>query len=129
MTATLFSPAMLQDSRLTSDFREQFDEQPEGSLVAQFVSLQQRVASLESLIREVRDVTVSQRTIKESYTTHELAEILQRSEYTVREWCRLRRINARKALSGRGVDQEWRIDHAELVRYQNEGLLPVPDHY
>ncbi|MBI3464957.1 MAG: helix-turn-helix domain-containing protein [Planctomycetes bacterium] len=68
-------------------------------------------------------------TAKQSYSTHEVARILGRRPFTVREWCRLGRVNARLALSGRGVDKEWRITHEELERIQNEGLLPLPQRY
>ncbi|MAT73486.1 MAG: hypothetical protein CMJ58_28725 [Planctomycetaceae bacterium] len=66
---------------------------------------------------------------KESYSTQEIASILGRKPYTVREWCRLRRINATKAMCGRGCEEEWRVSHDELVRIQNEGLLPPPERF
>ena len=53
--------------------------------------------------------------------------MLGKDEYTVREWCRHRRVNAQKRRSGRGKFQEWVIAHAELERFQREGLLP-PKH-
>lgn len=65
--------------------------------------------------------------IRESYTTKQIAEILKKKEYTVREWCRLGRINAEKTSCGRGNEGEWRIPHSELVRYRKEGLLPLSD--
>lgn len=68
---------------------------------------------------------VEQHSQKEFYTTAEIARILSRSEFTIREWCRLRRISAEKSHSGRGNTKEWRISHSELIRVQNEGLLPV----
>jgi hypothetical protein len=61
---------------------------------------------------------------KEWYTTKEVADILGRSEYTVREWCRLRRVKAMKKASGRGMYQDWIISQEELQRIQKEGLLP-----
>ncbi len=99
----------------------------------------QRLDSILLTVRQVserltaveRDVSllVSQRTIKEWYTTQDIATMFNKAEYTVREWCRLHRINAAKVPSLRGGEQEWRISHAELVRYQNEGLLPIPRKY
>lgn len=46
-----------------------------------------------------------------------------RSEYTVREWCRLGHIQAEKAESGRGDAKNWKIPATELQRYLDHGLL------
>lgn len=62
---------------------------------------------------------------KEWYTTEEAALLLDRAPWTVRQWCRLARVRARKRPCGRGQSAEWIISHDELVRIQNEGLLPV----
>jgi excisionase family DNA binding protein len=67
---------------------------------------------------------VQQRTVKEWYTPAEAAQILGKSECTVREWCRTGRIRAAKQGSGRGKYQSWVISHEELLRVQREGLLP-----
>ena len=69
---------------------------------------------------------VEQRAVKEWYSTAEVAGILGRAEFTVREWCRLGRVRAEKKKSGRGQASEWIISHAELTRIRNEGLLPEP---
>lgn len=63
---------------------------------------------------------------KEYYSTAEAAKILDRAEWTVREWCRLGRVYAEKRKCGRGSSNEWMISHDELRRIQNEGLLPLP---
>jgi hypothetical protein len=73
-------------------------------------------AALESLVR--------QRTIKDWYSTAEVAKLLERAEYTVREWCRQGRIRAKKKECGRGKGGEWLVSHEEFVRLRNEGLLP-----
>jgi hypothetical protein len=66
-----------------------------------------------------------QRTVKEWYSTAEVAEILHRADYTVREWCRQGRIRAKKKLCGRGKGGEWLVSHEELTRFKNEGLWPL----
>lgn len=88
-----------------------------------------RMERIESVLVELHELVTNRQTIKESYTTQEVAKILNKKPYTVREWCRLQRIKAEKTMCGRGSEIEWRISHEELVRYQNEGLRPVPDHY
>ena len=84
-----------------------------------------RLAKIETLLASL----VEQRTIKEWYSTAEVATILGKAEFTVREWCRLGRVHAEKKKSGRGVAGEWIVSHAELTRIRNEGLLPDPRPY
>lgn len=74
-------------------------------------------AALESLVR--------QRTVKDYYSVDEFAAIVGRAAFTAREWCRHGRINAEKRRTGRGRSFEWVISHAELLRFQREGLLPI----
>jgi hypothetical protein len=62
---------------------------------------------------------------KEFYSVEDFAELVDLAPYTVREHCRLGRLNAEKAAFGRGGIREWRISHTELVRYRNFGLLPL----
>ena len=72
---------------------------------------------------------VSQKMVKDLYTTAEVAEILDKAEFTVREWCRTARVVAGKRPCGRGNSAEWVISHEELQRIRNEGLLPAPNAY
>jgi excisionase family DNA binding protein len=88
--------------------------------------LDQRLARMEAALAELRDLLVGQRSTKDFYTTKEVAEILSRKEYTVREWCRQGRIRARKKFCGRGKGGEWLVSHEELSRLRNERLLPCP---
>ena len=81
----------------------------------------QRLERIEAALQ----VLVHQNTIKDWYTTAEVAVTIGRAEFTVREWCRLGRIHAEKRACGRGLSQEWIISHAELTRFRNEGLLPL----
>lgn len=91
--------------------------------------LDARLSGVEEVLVALRDYLEQRKTVKESYTTIEAAALLGKRPYTVREWCRLGRIHATKAMCGRGGDVEWRIAHEELERFRNEGLLPLPDRY
>jgi hypothetical protein len=62
---------------------------------------------------------------RENYSVEQFAERVQRDPFTVREWCRLGRIRAGKKGSGRGRYRAWVIGHAELLRFEGEGLLPI----
>jgi hypothetical protein len=68
---------------------------------------------------------VRRQSAKDWYSTQEAGMVLGKSEFTVREWARLRRIHAEKKGSGRGKHQSWVISHQELLRIQREGLLPL----
>ncbi len=81
----------------------------------------ERLERIETLLGKL----VSERTIKEWYTVAEVAQILGKAEFTVREWCRNGRVWASKRQCGRGNTKEWIISHEELTRIQNEGLLPL----
>ena len=87
--------------------------------------LDDRLAAIERTLSAL----VSQKKTKEWYTTAEVAELLDRAEFTVREWCRLGRVRAEKKKSGRGKAGEWIISHDELTRIGNEGLLRDPGSY
>lgn len=80
-------------------------------------------------IEQALDRLVQQRTVKDWYSTAEVAALLGKAEFTVREWCRLGRVRAEKKKSGRGAAGEWIVAHAELTRIRNEGLLPEPRPY
>lgn len=83
-------------------------------------TVHERLNRIEDLLQQL----LNSRTTKEYYSTSEIARILSRAEFTVREWCRNGRIWAEKKQCGRGNTKEWMISHVELIRIQNEGLLP-----
>ncbi|MCA9124886.1 MAG: helix-turn-helix domain-containing protein [Planctomycetaceae bacterium] len=85
----------------------------------------QEIADRLERIEQTLQQLITQKTIKEWYSTAEVAEILGKAEFTVREWCRLGRVYASKRDCGRGKSKEWIISHEELTRVQNEGLLAV----
>lgn len=91
-------------------------------------SLTQRLDSVMEQLQRIEAVVTQlarQPAEKEWYTPAEVAEIMGKTAFTVREWCRHRRINAEKRSCGRGLSQEWVISSKELTRIQNHGLLPL----
>jgi len=50
---------------------------------------------------------------------------VQRSGFTVRQWCNLGRINAQKSGTRCGPCCTWTISHEEYLRFKKEGLLPI----
>ena len=84
-------------------------------------TLDERLTRLETLLRQL----LNQRVEQQFYSTADIAQLLGKAEFTVREWCRLGRINAAKRPCGRGSSLEWMISHEELARIQSVGLLPA----
>ena len=82
--------------------------------------IEARLERMESLLKSL----IERGTIKDWYSTAEVARLLDRAEYTVREWCRQGRIRAKKKPCGRGKGGEWLVSHDEFERLRNEGLLP-----
>lgn len=82
--------------------------------------IDERLNRIEILLQAL----LGRQMVKEFYTPAEVATILGKAEFTVREWCRDGRIHAQKRRSGRGRHKEWVISHEELLRFQAEGLLP-----
>ena len=95
------------------------------TLPTQSTEIERRLDRIEKMLESL----VNQRTIKEWYTPAEIGQLLGKAEFTVREWCRLGRIHARKKPCGRGVAGEWIISTEELTRIRNEGLLPQVNPY
>jgi hypothetical protein len=88
------------------------------------LALDERLARSELVVQEVRDLLKNQQPQKDWYSVAELAALLGKAEFTVREWCRLGRVTASKRQCGRGSSQEWMVSHEELTRIQSYGLLP-----
>jgi len=84
------------------------------------MTVEERLENIEAMLV----VLVERQTIREWYSVEEFARLAARSEFTTREWCRRGRVKAEKKDSGRGAHASWVISHAELLRFQHEGLLP-----
>src|ERR1700693_5703863 len=85
------------------------------------MTVEERLEKIECML----SVLVERQPAKEWYSVEEFARIVGRSEFTCREYCRHGRIRAEKKESGRGAYASWAISHAELLRFQREGLRPV----
>jgi hypothetical protein len=94
--------------------------------------IKQELAEIRAALTDGKD---EERT---HYSTREFAEKLMTEgikkfkggvkggKRRVRNWCREKRINAKRRPSGRGKNGEFMIPHSEFIRYKNEGLLPAP---
>ena len=87
--------------------------------------LKRRKLILKDEIERMLLALVERQQVREWYTTEEFARLVGKAEFTVREYCRLRRLKAEKRQSGRGAHPQWVLSHAELERYQRNGLLPI----
>lgn len=85
------------------------------------MTLDERLDKIEALLV----VLVQRQTVKEWYEVEEFAQLVGKASFTVREWARLGRIHGEKRQSGRGAHAAWVFNHAELLRYQRDGLLPL----
>lgn len=84
---------------------------------------------IQAAVAEGRGRSESKLANQKWFTPTEAAEFLGKRPYTIREWCRLRRINAQKRATGRGETEEWEISAEEIERYKNHGLLPMPTRF
>ena len=84
------------------------------------MTLEERLERMEAMLL----VLVGRQQVREWYTTGEFANAVGKAEFTIREYCRLGRLRAEKRQDGRGAYPQWVLSHAELERYQRNGLLP-----
>src|ERR1700722_14434216 len=113
-----FSSQVSGLTRLTSTRENTMWEWELPEVVARLDRIDQKVGQLIDLITK-------QKTIKDYYTNDEVEAITNKAEFTVREYCRLGRIKGQKRDCGRGSHPAWSVSHQELVRFQNDGLLPL----
>jgi hypothetical protein len=85
------------------------------------MNVEERLERIEAMLV----VLVDRQQVREWYSVEEFARAVGKAEFTVREYCRLGRLNAEKRRSGRGAYPQWVLSHDELERYRRHGLLPM----
>lgn len=86
-------------------------------------SIDERLTRIEATL----GLLARERTVKDFYSTEEVAEIVGRKPVIVRRWCQHGRLRAQKKECGRSVAKEWMISRDELERYQSHGLRRVEE--
>ncbi len=82
-------------------------------------TLDRLAVQLESLKKQIEATTLG-RLDKAWYTTDELAVLMDRKPWTVRQWC----LNGRVRATKRAGTDRWVVARPEVERLMNEGLLP-----
>jgi hypothetical protein len=85
------------------------------------VTLEERLEKIEAMLLTL----IERQQVREFYTVEEFARMVGKAAFTVREYCRLGRLNGTKSGTARGAFQSWTISHEEYLRFQREGLLPL----
>ncbi len=85
------------------------------------MTIEERLERIEALLSQL----IEKEPAKEAYSVADVAKIVGRSSFQVREWARLGRIKAEKRACGRSRAREWMIPRDELERYQSYGLRPA----
>lgn len=114
--------AAFRPKAANDDFQGHAQAEPAMGLLSELLG---RLSRIEIALGEL----LRQKTVKDWYTTEEVAVVLGKAPFTVREWCRHRRVHATKRDCGRGNSKEWIISREELMRIQTEGLLPEETPY
>ena len=90
------------------------------TVMTMLIAVRQELSSIKQFVAEVRGMLMHQGIQKEWYTTSELAEAMNVSQYTVQErWCNAGRIECQK-----DPDMgKWRIPGQEYRRLTGGGAL------
>lgn len=84
-----------------------------------------RIEETLAAFQDMLAALLNRETQKDWYSVAEFGRLAGRSSFTVREHCRHGRIQAVKKESGRGKHTGWAIPHAELLRFEKEGLRRI----
>ena len=94
-------------------------------LSVELPDFQAQLKKIESTDLEIEEMMKGRVRQKDSYTVYEVAELLGKVKFTVREYCRRNRIFAAMRARGRIVTKEWIVSADEVERIGDEGLLPL----
>src|SRR3954471_23601618 len=94
-------------------------------IIESLARIEGRMIQLERALANLIELQGVHHNAKDYYSTAEFAKAVGKAEYIVREWARHGRLYVLKRRCGRGKSAEWKFSHEELVRYRNEGLLPL----
>jgi hypothetical protein len=78
-------------------------------------ALEARLSGIELMLARIYESLSAPKPVREWYTVEEVARMLKKTPYTVREWCRERRINATKRPEKRGGAELWNCLSAHLL--------------
>jgi len=101
------------------------DDKIQTGVVELLERLAERIEHIDRKIDELCEGANHPEPARDYYSIADFADLVGKSQYTVREWCRLQRIYAEKCETGRGDAKSWKISRDELQRYRDHGLLPA----
>jgi hypothetical protein len=84
-----------------------------------------RIDQIDAKLDRVLDLLRDRSEVRQHFSVEECAPKLNKSAYTIREWCRMGRINAFKCNDKRGDSAAWRVSAEEISRILDFGLLPI----
>lgn len=79
----------------------------------------------QRMLDSVRDLLRALEEENAVYEVREFAALVHRSPLTVRAWLREGRLHGKRKNHQRGPHRRWVIEHAELLRFRRDGLLPA----
>ncbi len=79
---------------------------------------------LQQKLDKITNLLIQQKSVKEWYSTSEVAERLGNAKFTVREWCRLGQCKAEKKKPYRGGKKQWMIPRDEMLKLESDGPAP-----
>src|SRR5262249_49036591 len=77
------------------------------------IDIKAELTELHSKLDSILGILADPNRRRESFTVEEVATMLGKAPFTVREWCRNGRINATKRLQKRGGAELWNISAEE----------------